>query len=311
MTGLATFVPGVGALSERKSGGTSDPLYCYWVWLRHWRLLSENGLPGVPTVVAELGPGDSLGAGIAALLTGARSYYALDVVKYADTATNLRVFDSLVQLFRERTPIPEGRFSTPLLEKAGFPEDFDVDELLSPQRLAAIRAAIVEMGVKRDGFLLSYEPSWTGDGMSLPEQPEVIFSQTVLQYVDDLPQVYRAMHRWLSPGGYVSHQIDFSSQNFARAWNGHWSYSDFSWRMIRGRRRYAINRAPLMWHLRHLEEAGFGLIEIRRVTAAPLERHKLAKRFVQLTDADLTTASAYLQGRKTELSSASSAALDR
>ena len=52
--------------------------------------------------VAELGPGDSLGTGIAALLSGVEKYYALDVKPYFNNAINLEMFDRLLELFQRR-----------------------------------------------------------------------------------------------------------------------------------------------------------------------------------------------------------------
>jgi hypothetical protein len=77
-------------------------VYCYEVWLKHLTLLWANGLRTIPDTVAELGPGDSLGTGLAALLSGANHYYALDIIRYADTPRNLMIFDQLVDLFQRR-----------------------------------------------------------------------------------------------------------------------------------------------------------------------------------------------------------------
>ena len=54
----------------------------------HLVMAHRSGLSTQPEVVAELGPGDSLGIGMAALLTGAEVYYAFDVVEYASNQRN-------------------------------------------------------------------------------------------------------------------------------------------------------------------------------------------------------------------------------
>jgi len=59
--------------------------YCYSVWLRHLSILNENGLNTNPSVVAELGPGDSMGVGLMTLLTGTKKYYAFDVVRHTNS----------------------------------------------------------------------------------------------------------------------------------------------------------------------------------------------------------------------------------
>src|SRR4051812_33985734 len=92
MIGMATYVPGVRRLGGRKTGGTISARYCYSVWPRHLWMLHRSALRiGFDTVI-ELGPGDSIGIGLAALLSGVQRYIALDVVPYASQATNLQVF---------------------------------------------------------------------------------------------------------------------------------------------------------------------------------------------------------------------------
>src|SRR5437763_1374444 len=59
--GIATFIPGVAAVFGRGGGDTSSARYCYSVWLRHLVVAAANGFKVPPRVVAELGPGDSLG----------------------------------------------------------------------------------------------------------------------------------------------------------------------------------------------------------------------------------------------------------
>ena len=76
--------------------------------------------------VAELGPGDSLGIGLAALLSSAQRYVALDVVRYAANTRNLQIFEELIALFRDRAPIPdEAEFPLvrPRLLSYTFPAD--------------------------------------------------------------------------------------------------------------------------------------------------------------------------------------------
>ena len=49
----------------------------------------------------------SLGIGLAALLSGVERYIALDVIQYASDAQNLRIFEGLIALFKDRAPIPD------------------------------------------------------------------------------------------------------------------------------------------------------------------------------------------------------------
>src|SRR3954470_22636372 len=95
-TGLASFVPGVRRFMVRGTGGTCSARYCYTVWMRHLIKADAASIPTVNSCVAELGPGDSLGSGFAALLSGADRYVALDAKSHANPEQNLAIFEELV-----------------------------------------------------------------------------------------------------------------------------------------------------------------------------------------------------------------------
>jgi len=63
--GIASYIPELYALFSRGTGGTISARYCYGVWLRHLVMAHENGLSIQPDTIIELGPGDSLGIGLA------------------------------------------------------------------------------------------------------------------------------------------------------------------------------------------------------------------------------------------------------
>src|SRR5215510_12622076 len=107
LKGIATFIPGVRKLVVKRTGGTDSARYCYAVWLRHLLMAYGNGLSVQPKIVAEIGPGDSLGIGLAALISGAEKYYAFDIVKYANCERNTMIFDELVELFAKKENIPD------------------------------------------------------------------------------------------------------------------------------------------------------------------------------------------------------------
>src|SRR4030095_12333669 len=97
LKGLLTYIPGLhGTFKKGTTGGTDSARYCYGVWLKHLTLLWANGLQEMPATIVELGPGDSLGTGLAALLTGVKRYYALDVVRFANPERNMMIFEELV-----------------------------------------------------------------------------------------------------------------------------------------------------------------------------------------------------------------------
>ena len=85
--------------------------------------------------------------------------------------------------------------------------------------------------------MVSYKAPWNAPDVIDDASVDLIFSQAVLEHVDDLQGVYAAMRKWLKPDGIMTHQIDFKCHGKANAWNGHWTYSDFVWR---GNRRPPI-----------------------------------------------------------------------
>jgi len=115
----------------------------------------------------------------------------------------------------------------------------------------------------------------------------------------DLEHAYRTIYRWLKPNAVMSHEIDFKCHGLARAWNGHWAYSDTVWKLIRGRRPYLLNREPHGRHLELIEESGFKIIcDIKEDSANGLSRDKLASRFRNLTDEDIRTSTTFVQATK-------------
>jgi len=300
LAGLATWIPGYDHI--RTTGGTSSARYCYSVWLRHLILAQGSGrLPaGVPRVVAELGPGDSIGIGVAALLSGAEKYFALDLVRYTDLHRTREMFEELVRLFEKRHPVPGGgEFPAlkPVLESDEFPrhilDDATLGTALDPARVARIRDAIEHAA--DSPTMIVYQAPWSDRAVICQGSVDFIFSQAVLEHVDDLDGVYATMRRWLAPTGLMSHQIDFQCHRKADTWNGHWTYSDLAWKVVVGRRAFLLNRAPHSRHLAMLAKNGFEVVIDRPVrSASVLKRRQLAARFRELTDDDLTTSGTYL-----------------
>ncbi len=250
------------------TGGTINPRYCYSVWLRHLVFTHQNGIVHPSGTVAELGPGDSLGIGLTALLTGYQRYYALDVYRYWDIERNLIIFDQLVQLLQNKTPIPhEAEFDrvTPTLDDYQFPSHILTDALLQqtldPKRIQQIRKALQEIdNPASPKDIIQYFIPWNGQAVIEPERVDFIFSQAVLQYVDDLDSTYKDMNRWLKPGGAMSHSIDFSSHGITPSWNGHWTFSPAEWRLAHGNNKILLNRAPLSEYVKLNEKHGFVVI---------------------------------------------------
>lgn len=300
LEGAATLLPGVQRLARRRTGGTDSARYCYSVWLRHLVLAERHGLSAFPACVAELGPGDSLGIGLAALLSGAERYLGLDLVAHAGLERNVAVLEELIELFARRTSIPgEEEFPEvkPRLARYEFPAGIltagRLAGSLGAARLERIRRAVRAPGA---GAMIEYCAPWFDAARIKPASVDMIFSQAVLEHVDDLEAAYGAMRRWLKPGGLMSHQIDFRSHGFAAQWNGHWAYSELAWRIVRGGRPYLLNREPRSTHRRLLAAHGFRIAFEQSVTRpSGIGRQRLARRFRAMSEEDLTTAGWFVQ----------------
>ena len=300
--GLKSYLP-VRLASYKGTGGTTSGDYCYAVWLRHLSIIDRFVHPFRPRVVVELGPGDSIGLGLAALLSGAQRYQGLDVLEHASVETNEKVLDDLVRLFRERAPIPDDQMFPllhPRLPAHAYPanlvEEEGRDERLSDGAVAHLRSAIKAGG--KDGVRMFYSCPWSAQSVA-PQSADLVISQVALQDMDHLPhrddlaRNLEAMAGWLKPGGVMSHQIDFSCPGGA-PWNHHWGYGAFAWKLVRGKRPYHVNRVPLSEYLRLIEAVGCEVVGVEPAHAGGLPRERLAPPFRDLPDDDLKTRDALI-----------------
>jgi len=301
LSGAATFLPVLRNHVCRGTGGSSSARYCYSVWLRHLVYAEQSGCnPLVPTL-AELGPGDSLGIGLAAMLSGVDVYLALDAKLHAARQANLAVLDDLIGLFQQRAPVPgeqELPHVQPKLACYDFPHRVLTDQVLEPalraERLAAIRAALVGRGTGSSQIRIAYLAPWEEASGPARGTVDMVISQAVMEHVEDVPGAYRALFQLLKPGGFMSHNIDFRSHNLTRDWNGHWTVGSGRWALIKGTRPYLINRLPHSAHLEAMADAGFRVaVDVRR-EGPPIPRAQLAAGFRELSDADLTTEGALI-----------------
>ncbi len=300
--GLLTFIPGLRGRRTREGGGANSARYCYSVWMRHLVLARKSGLTSQPDVVAEFGPGDSIGAGLAALLSGSSSLLCFDAVPFASNSGNSRIFEELLKLFMDRSPIPGmGEFPkiSPRLDSYAFPLDTIpaaiLGKALDEGRTRAIRGAIAKGGNQSgETAIIRYIAPWNAQDAAAEGTVDMLFSQAVMEHVDDLEAAYAAMHRWLKPGGAMSHEIDFKSHGTASVWNGHWGYSDATWKIIRGRRPYFLNRLPCGDHVGLIEKAGFEITHLSRQEEESILRSSLCGRLAGMSDLDLRTSSAHV-----------------
>jgi len=184
----------------------------------------------MPRNIGELGPGATLGTCIAALLDGVESASAFDAGNYASTDENLRLLAELSD---------------------GAPNDM-------------IRLSIGNAGIRASGSL-RYVAPWSDPSICAADSLDLIFSHSVMEHVADPASTYTACHRWLKPGGVLSHKIDHSSHGITREWNGHYFLSDSLWSIIYGNRPCLLNRM----------RPGQHSVPIRRL-AARMRHHRLS-----------------------------------
>ena len=303
LRGIASFVPGIKGyiLNRSRTGGTGTARYCYTVWLRHLVMAHKNGLNPYPKTVAELGPGDSIGIGLAALISGCDKYYGFDIVDFTDNQRNASIFDELVLLFQNRAPIPDEKDFPqvkPYLESYAFPADiFDDDRLqqaLDTSRLEKLRSAV--LGKHIEDSPIQFQVPWYDIDVVKQTSVDMIYSQAVLEHVDELRNTYKIMRQWLKPEGFMSHQIDFGCHGTADEWNGHWTFSDFRWKLIVGGRPYLLNRKPHSAHISMLSQEGFRVVfDLPHRDVSNIKRRQLAPNFSSITDDDLTIRGAFIQ----------------
>ena len=178
-------------LNRPSAGGVRTPRtselapYNYGVWLRHMIEAQAQGLPGEPLTVCEIGPGKTIGTGLAALISGADRYIAIDGKWAWDTAKNVAMFDDLVALFCRRDArdasgdaLPQGAMLSDEFP-AHVLSDSRMERCLDPARLGRIRESIAR--VNRDDSCIRYILQKNGDPMhELDGTADMIFSQAAL-----------------------------------------------------------------------------------------------------------------------------------
>ena len=303
--GLLTLMPALhDLLPSSTEGQTASARYCYTLWMRHLTLLHAHGFRGTPDTVAELGPGETLGVGLCALLCGSDHLVGLDVVAHSDLGKNQKSLNELVALFRERaSALRKGwpDFSQ-YLDERHFPGQILTDETLEhalrPERIDAIHHALAYPSAA-NSITVDYKAPWTDSRVIEAGSVDLIISASVLEHVVDLPATYRALYQWLRPGGWMSHQIDLKSHGLTRRWNGFRTCSEGVWKLAVGQRPYMINRHPASVHLRLMQEAGFQLLTQQKLSRNDgIRREELAPRWADISDEDLNCSALYVIATK-------------
>jgi len=278
-----------------------DARYFYSVFLRHLVSLHDAGAMPHRGTVAELGPGNALGFGLAALLSGWQTYQAFDVAAFASAEENRGVLAGLIELFTQRAPIPDdGEMPNvyPKLQGYAFPSHVLADEqltaALAPARIEALQRSLAE-----GSGIIKYSAPWLDASVLQANTIDWVASQAVLEHVDAPVAAWNAIAAWLKPGGVTTHSIDFRSHGFTPQWNGHWACSDLEWRLLVGKRIYSLNRASVSDHRQMIADAGLDVLQWNPdFTSGGVARSDLAARFRKLSDDDIRTSGVFVIARK-------------
>lgn len=294
---LSFVVPGLRSSHRAEIAGTASSRYCYTVFLRQFSHLARFNGGRLPRVIVELGPGHSLGTAIAGVIAGAERCIGLDLQNHSRPEENLRIFDELVALFRARTPVPR---EIPIATEPadwGFPPALEagLERALDDRRLARIRRDI-ETGT---GEHVAFEAPWSDRATLAADSVDWLFSNAVMEHVDDVDAVYDHAQTWLAADGFMTHEIDFSSHRLTRHWNGHWAIDPAAWRLIRGARPYLINRHALAGQLEAMRRHGFTVLdEIPTDRDDGLQRQDFVDPYALMSEADARTHFAFVVCQK-------------
>lgn len=266
--GVASYLLPKKIFKRPGSGGTFSSEYCYSVWLRHLVQLKESGLiQSINDIksLAEIGPGDSLGIGMAAMYGGVDTYYAFDMIKHTNIEMNSAINHQLLKFYQDQKEIPNGTYqlrnTNPVLSNYQFPASLLNFDLSYYQQRNQYIQTNIEL-LESNNSNISYVVPWMGKKQNHVKDIDMIISQAVMEHVDDIEFAYGEMYRWLKKGGIISHQIDFKAHEITKEWDGHFYLNQGIWNVLAHGRKYPINRLPFSAHISAIQNAGFAIKNI-------------------------------------------------
>jgi hypothetical protein len=247
----------------------NDPELAIRTFRRYFDRANANCLIPSGFYSLELGPGDSVLAGIAAKAFGARKVYLVDTGAYAETDVD----------GCHRTAARLRSYGLTLPEIAGAKS---LTEILDRCDISYLTEGISSLSAIPDGRI------------------DFCWSQAVLEHVyrDEFPVLLRELRRVMHKGAVGLHGVDFrdhlaSSLNNLRFGEQMWESRSFR------RSGFYTNRIQCHVMIRLFEDAGFevGVVERNLWPVVPLPRRKMASPFRDMDDDQLRVADAELLTR--------------
>lgn len=249
-----------------RHGAMNDPELAIRTFRRYFDKANANCPIPSGFCSLELGPGDSVLAGIAAKAFGARKVYLVDTGIYAQSDVGA-CHETTARLRASGLTLPESADATSLTEIL-------------------------------DRFDISYLTDGVSSLSAIPEGTiDFCWSQAVLEHVyrDEFPSLLRELRRVMSKGAVGLHGVDFrdhlaSGLNNLRFREQVWESRSFR------RGGFYTNRIQCHVMIQMFEEAGFevSVVERNLWPVIPLPRRKMASPFRDMDEDQLRVADAEL-----------------
>ncbi len=271
--GILSYIPGVLEYSHHNRNkmrhSCADSHYSYNLWLTIFLFLKENNVNPHFDTIAELGTGGSLGVASCFLLLGVKQFYALEVEDEFDLDKNLKIYDELVNLLRIQSPATSKykNLNFRLIDSA-YPEELKNLEILKSENIESVRKSLLSIGQSDNRIKIIYD--WHNkEKISL----DFIYSRAVMEHVDNPPEVHLKLYNTLNEGGYILHDIELHSHGITKQPHGHLKINKFVWKLIKGKRKYSLNRFTMEDHLDAMKNCGFKIISQNPVYLENYSKH--------------------------------------
>ena len=237
LRGMISYIPVLKSIiPSTGTGGSNNAEYCLRMYYKHKDLLINNGCLFPVGAIGEIGPGDSVGVGLCALVDGASVYYGLDAIAHTNIQTNTQIFQELVAIYKTK--------------------HIDIKDKIKDELLWDIR------NMNKLKSKIKYSAPWWIKDTIVNDSLDVVISTAVMEHILPLKENYKRIFEWIKPGGFCSHIIDYGAHEFSDYWHDHWYYSDSLWKILMHGRMYPISRMPHSYHIGCIEDAGFSIQKI-------------------------------------------------